>query len=479
LILQPSAPAGVTIDINGSPVAASQRWRSELITFGEHTFPLTLTAQSGLSTRYELTAARSGMQEASLEPNRVDMSDIFAISVAVSGDTLVVGATGEDGAAGGVNGDDSSNTASEAGAAYVFVRSGSRWTQQAYLKAEQPQTGDYFGFSVGVDGDTILVGAARAGDHTTDSRRPGVPELTSLVFVFERQPNTTVWSQKAVLTSGTNQPDWFGFSFAFTPDTVFISAPHDSEHGENSGAVYAVKRDGTWGSRTKLAASEPTAGSVLGLSMAADENRLIAGAPEMSRAGEGPGKAFTFTRVGDKWQPEAKLVAATPSAAAGFGWSVAVQGDVIAIGAPYPTYPHAQTPGDGPPGDVSVFRLNAGTWTLTNTLQATVPRDGDFYGVSVELSGTSLVVGASGDRSGGSGLDPDPHTGDIQESGAFYVYGEHDSEWSLSNFIKASNAKRGALFADRIDVSGSTIVAGAMHDSGASTTDSGRVYVFR
>jgi hypothetical protein len=111
-------------------------------------------------------------------------------------------------------------------------------------------------------------------------------------------------------------------------------------------------------------------------------------------------------------------------------------------------------------------------------LQATVPRADDYFGISVGLSGTTLFVGASGDRSSGSGIDPDPHSGDIQESGAFYLYGEHDSRWSLSNFVKASNARRGALLADRAAVSGSTIVVGAMHDSGASTTDSGRVYVF-
>lgn len=479
LTVQPSAADGVVVDINGTPVDTSKRWSSEPITFGEHTFPLTLTAQSGLSTRYELTAARSGQQEASLQPNRSDMHDIFGISLALSGDTLVVGAIGEDGAAGGVNGDDSSNTATEAGAAYVFVRNGGRWAQQAYLKAEQPQVGDYFGFSVGVDGDTILVGAARGGDHTTDSRRPGVPELPSLVFVFERQPNGTEWSQTAILSSGTNRPDWFGYSFAFTPDNVFIGAPHDSEHGENSGAVYVVKRDGKWGSRTKLTASEPTAGGALGWAVAADDNRLLVGAPEASLAGEGPGKAFTFTRAGDQWQPEAKLVAATPSPAAGFGWSVALHGDVAAVGAPYPSYPHAQAPGDGPHGEVSVFRHSAGTWNLTKTLQATVPRDDDYFGISVGLSATTLFVGASGDRSSGSGIDPDPHYGDLQESGAFYLYAEHNSEWSLSNFVKASNAKRDALFADRVAISGSTIAVGAMRDNGASTTDSGRVYVFR
>ncbi|HET8934306.1 MAG TPA: FG-GAP repeat protein [Polyangiales bacterium] len=479
LTVQPSAADGVTIDINGAPVGETKRWSSEPITFGEHTFPLTLTAQSGLSSRYELTVARVGQQEASLQPKRVDTNDCFGLAVAMSGDTLVAGATGEDSAAIGVNGDDSSNTIQEAGAAYVFVRSGTQWTQQAYLKAQQPQVGDYFGFTVAVDGDTVLVGAAKAGDHSTDSRRPATLELPSLLFVFERQPNGTEWTQRAILTSGTNTPDWFGFGLAFSPDYVFVGAPHDSEHGQNSGAVYAIKRDGTWSSMTKLTASEPAAGAAFGLSVAADKNRLIVGAPEATLSGQGPGKAFTFTRAGDTWQPEAKLVAATPSAAAGFGWSVALQGDVAAVGAPYPTYPHGQTTGNGPHGEVSVFRRSAGAWNLTNTLQATVPRDGDYYGISVGLSGKTLIVGASGDRSSGTGIDPDPHSGDVEDSGAFYLYGEHNTEWTFGNFVKASTAKRGAMFADRVAISGSTIAVSAMYDSGAETTKSGRVYVFR
>ena len=85
--------------------------------------------------------------------------DQFGISVAISGDTVVVGAFGEDSDATGVNGDQTDDSADSAGAAYVFVRNGATWTQQAYLKASNTETGDVFGGSVAISGDTVVVGA--------------------------------------------------------------------------------------------------------------------------------------------------------------------------------------------------------------------------------------------------------------------------------------------------------------------------------
>jgi len=79
--------------------------------------------------------------------------------VSVSGDTVVVGAWDEDSNATGVDGNQGDNSASNAGAAYVFVRSGAAWTQQAYLKASNTEAGDEFGYSVSVSGDTVVVGA--------------------------------------------------------------------------------------------------------------------------------------------------------------------------------------------------------------------------------------------------------------------------------------------------------------------------------
>src|SRR5205814_707528 len=98
-------------------------------------------------------------QQAYLKASNTGTGDRFGTSVAVSGDTVVVGAIFEDGAAVGVDGDASSNAAANAGAAYVFVRSGTTWSQQAYLKASNTSAGMAFGTRAAISADTVLVSA--------------------------------------------------------------------------------------------------------------------------------------------------------------------------------------------------------------------------------------------------------------------------------------------------------------------------------
>jgi hypothetical protein len=246
--------------------------------------------------------------------------------------------------------------------------------------------------------------------------------------------------------------------------------------------VYELARDGKWSTLTKLHAPEPKAGGVFGWAVAADAGTLVVGAPESTFDAQRTGEAFVFTRAAGTWQLEGKLLPPTAAEGASFGYSVAVQGDVAAVGAPHPGYPHVthtQNSSAEPSGSVHVFRRDAGKWGPSQQLQAVVPRNGDYFGINVLLANSSLVVSASGDSSGSSGIDADPHNGSTQESGAFYVYAAGDTDWRLSNFVKSSNARRGALFAERLAVSGDLIVLSAMHDSGAATSDSGRVYVFR
>ncbi len=106
-------------------------------------------------------------QQAYLKASNTDVLDEFGGSVAISGDTIVIGAMLESSSATGVNGDQGDNNAEYAGAAYVFVRTGTNWTQQAYLKASNTGAGDFFGSSVAVSGDTLVVGAAHEGSNAT------------------------------------------------------------------------------------------------------------------------------------------------------------------------------------------------------------------------------------------------------------------------------------------------------------------------
>lgn len=233
--------------------------------------------------------------QASLTASNTEAGDGFGDAVAISGDTLVVGAPIEDSGATGVNGDETDNSAPGSGAAYVFVRSGTDWTQQAYLKASNTGEEDWFGWSVAVSGDTAVVGAdgedgsaTRVNGDETDDSSPD----SGAAYVFHR--SGTTWVQQAYLkASNTAEGDGFGVLVDVSEDTLVVAA-----WGEDS-SVGGVNGDET------------------------DD-----AAPES-------GAAYVFRRTGATWTQQAYLKASHPEAEDyfGTGTSVAVSGDIVVIGA--------------------------------------------------------------------------------------------------------------------------------------------------
>ena len=146
-------------------------------------------------------------QQAYLKASNTEADDQFGGSVAVSGDTVVVGATGEDSNATGINGNQNNNSAVNAGAAYVFVRSGATWTQQAYLKASNTGANDVFGISVAISGDTVVVGAANEDSNATGingNQSNNSAADAGAAYVFVR--NGTIWTQQAYLKASNTGP---------------------------------------------------------------------------------------------------------------------------------------------------------------------------------------------------------------------------------------------------------------------------------
>jgi hypothetical protein len=139
------------------------------------------------------------VQQAYLKASNTEAGDQFGLAVAISGDTVVVGAPTEDSNATGVNGNQGDNNAASSGAAYVFVRNGTTWSQQAYLKASNTGAGDLFGRAVAISGDTIVVGANGEDSDGTgvNGNRQGNNSSSSsgAAYVFVR--NGTTWSQQA------------------------------------------------------------------------------------------------------------------------------------------------------------------------------------------------------------------------------------------------------------------------------------------
>src|SRR5262249_11891529 len=153
-----------------------------------------------------------------------NISGYFGTAVAISGDTVVVGAPREASNATGVNGDQDDTSAPDSGGAYVFVRNGSTWAQQAYLKASNTEAADKFGGAVAISGDTIVVGAiAESSDATgvNGDQSNNDAQFSGAAYVFFR--NGTTWSQQAYLkASNTQTSDQFANSVAVSGDTIVV-----------------------------------------------------------------------------------------------------------------------------------------------------------------------------------------------------------------------------------------------------------------
>ena len=237
------------------------------------------------NSRGQLAAsiAQQAYIKASNTEKGLEVEDNFGWSVAISGDTMVIGAPNEDSNATGVNGNQTNNSATDSGAAYVFVRSGTNWIQQAYLKASNTGGNDVFGFSVAVSGDTVVVGARWESSNATGvngNQSNNSASAAGAAYVFVR--SGTNWIQQAYLkASNTGASDIFGRSVAISGDTIVIGAGLEDSNATgvngnqtnnsatDSGAAYVFVRDGTnWVQQAYLKASNTGAVDWFGFSVA-------------------------------------------------------------------------------------------------------------------------------------------------------------------------------------------------------------------
>ena len=263
-------------------------------------------------------------QPANLTASNPDPFDAFGTSVAVSGDTIVVGAYAEDSGATGVNGNGADDSAIESGAAYMFVRNGTTWSQQAYLKASNTDAQDNFGFSVGISGETVVVGAFRESSNFVGVNGNEIAQSNDgasqagAAYVFVRTGET--WSQQTYLkASNTGIGDGFGYSVAVSGDTVVVGAYGEDSGpaGEDSvslaGAAYVfVRSDGSWDQQAFLKASNVAVSAEFGYSVAISGQVIVVGAPEENGTAIGSGAAYAFVRSGTTWSQRSYLKASNP-----------------------------------------------------------------------------------------------------------------------------------------------------------------------
>jgi len=346
--------------------------------------------------------------------------DYFGRSVAVSGDTLLVGAYGS----------------YSGGSGYIFVYDGVSWIEQAKLKPRDSTAEDGFGYSVHLDRDTAIIGAYNS------------EQATGAAYVYVRD-GFGYWTLQARLAAdGGKAGDRFGFDVAVSGDTAIVGTYRD---GKSPGAYVFVRRGGNWSQQAVLAAE----GSV-GNPVAIDGDTALVGA---YRDRQDAGSASVFVRRGQQWSQQAVLTAEGSEPGDWFGCDVSLSGDQAVIGA---------CRRDDSAGAAYVFVRRGELWNqqarldLTALQQPRIDAGGgvaeEFFGYSVSASQTAVLVGAYRHN---------------QDTGAAYLFTKNGTGWSLSDEFTSDTALMPRdWFGYSVSVSGDVAAIGA-----PSRMDRGLVYV--
>jgi len=372
-------------------------------------------------------------------------SDWFGFSVALSGDTALVGAEL-----------DAVGAHAYQGSAYVFTRTGTIWTLQQHLTAGDGDASDGFGWAVALSGDTALIAAPYADI--------GANTAQGAAYVFAR--SGTTWTQQQKLTAGDGDAmDEFGYSVAVSGDTSLVGARWDDlGTGTRQGSAYVFTRSGTtWTQQgAALTADDGATDDEFGSSVALSGDTALVGAPYADiGANTAQGSAYVFTRSGAAWTFEQKLIAGDGDANDCFGWAVALSGDTALIAAPWAVV------GEVHQGSAYAFVRSGTTWTRQAQLTAADGAFDDEFGSSVALSGDAALVG-------GRYHDVGTNT----DQGTAYAFARSGTTWTRPAQLTAADGASDDEFGSSVALSGDTALVGALHDDVGANTDQGSAYVF-
>jgi hypothetical protein len=372
--------------------------------------------------------AQTWTQQARLLPSDPVQNAAFGQYVSLEGDTALVGAPFAN---------------SVKGSAYVFVRSGGVWTQQAELTAPGGVAGDEFGYPVAISGNTALVGA------------PNRATSQGSAYVFVRSGTTWTFQQQLTATGGMAY-DGFGTAVALLGDTAMVAAA-----GANSqtGSVYVFNRAGTvWSQSQSFAATDSSSGSFFGNAISLNATTAVVGALGQNNM---TGAAYIFTLSGGAWRQTAEIVGSDSMAGDFFGSAVALSGSTALVGAyrrPGPAGVDAGVPTAGAElaGAAYVFSGNSSSWIQTQELTAPDPSSDNEYGFALAIGGNTAIIG------NGYGT---PHV---------YFYKNGAAGWSLQEELNSTHAYLGS----QVALSGNTSILSEWNDPNGSIVGAGAAVIF-
>ncbi|EOQ96299.1 FG-GAP repeat protein [Leptospira wolbachii serovar Codice str. CDC] len=415
------------------------------------------------------------------------------------------------------------------------------WEAQAYLKASNAEANDFFGFSVAISRDTIVVGASgEASNQTTISNGPTASGDNSAlrsgaVYVFQRSGNS--WTQEAYLkASNAEVDDRFGISVAIDGDTIAVGANEEDSNqttitnglpasndnnASNSGAVYVFQRTGsTWVEQAYIKPPNTGVDDQFGVSISISGDTIAVGSfledSIQTTITNGPtatgddsatqsGAAYVFQRSGSTWSQQAYLKASNAQSDDRFGVTVSISGDTIVVGANLEdsnqtTITNGATASSDnsatQSGAAYVFQRTGSTWVEQAYLKPPNAEANDQFGQRVAISKDTIVVGSFSESSNQTTIS-NGQTASTNNSaalsGAAYVFQRIGSTWTHQAYLKAPNTEADDRFGISLAIEGDTILVGAIFEDSNQTTvtngqtasednsitNAGAVYVFQ
>mgnify|MGYP000642752938 CR=1 FL=1 len=412
------------------------------------------TAADGSGTDYSMGEAYSVEGDLDLYAQWVELKKLiasdadveayFAYSVGLDGDTAVLGAFRE-------NNDE---VDSHIGSAYIFTRTDGSWSEQAKLVPSDGVAEDGFGWDVSISGDTVVIGSPYAdNDNAFDS---------GAAYVFIREGGT--WSEQAKLAVSTGaQEDLFGDAVCISGDTIMVGAPLEDVDDNDTGSVYVFTRSGSsWSQRTKLFASDRETADYFGTAIDISGDTVVIGANGVSTLETTwSGAAYVFTGSGESWSEQAKLIGSDTASFDRFGFSVSIDDDTIVIGAYWDDIDDADDR-----GSAYVFTREDASWSEQTKLTASDGVSGDYFGTQVSIDGDSIVIGADSDDDKG------------HNSGSAYIFTRTEDSWVEQTKLIATDGQNGDYFGGAVAIDGDTVLVGASSDCVDDITDSGSAYSY-
>jgi hypothetical protein len=488
--IMPSAPSGLTFDtltgvLSGTPTAPMVS--SLFVVTGQNASGASM---ANINITVNPPVANPWTEQAYLKafnndndgvsPPGSEYVDMFGSAVAITGDLMVVGSIYEDSAQTSVtNGPTgpTDNASANSGAAYVYRRNGATWVQEAYLKASNADSGDWFGYSVAVggpSGDTIIVGAIGEGSNGVSGATDNSISGAGAVYVFRKTGPT--WAQEAYLKPTSPETNaQFGYSVTISANTVAVGS---SNAGGDVGSVSIYTRSGAvWSPQATLTSSNAATTCEFGTSVALDTDTLVVGArnedsgiggviggggPPSDASQYGSGAAYVYTRSGTVWTVQAYIKTPLPQSFDYFGQSVSISGNTLLVGAP----------GVAAEGAAYVFTRSGATWSAQDTWTSPVPDISEQFGGAVALDGNIAVVGAFGNGDASTAITQGVFggTGVNSSAGAAYTYLRTGSVWAQTAYLKAPNSDAGDYYGASVALSATTTVVGAPRESSNQTT---------